>query len=343
MNLKRSYKCLTNQSFSINDYTLIPIRDEDKYDILKWRNEQIDILRQSNPLTEEQQNLYFKTVVSQLFEQEQPTQILWSLLLKGKLIGYGGLVHIDWENKTAEISFLTETQRNKDVNIFIEDWVNYLSLIKQLADIYLNFNSIFTYAYDIRPNLYVALEKSGFKETKRIKDFIEINNELKDVVIHTFYFNKINMRLANEKDVDTYFNWANDELVREFSYQKDMIKYEYHVSWFNSKIKDANFKFYIFENESQEPIGQIRINKNDTEVIIGISIDKKYRGEKFGLKMLYQATSDYFKLFPDIEINAYIKQTNEASINLFTKAGFNKIESLELNGCMSYKFKKTSK
>ena len=129
----RAYKCLDKNIFSNGDYSLIPIRDDDKYDILNWRNSQLDILRQQNPLTKEQQENYFKTTVAGLFDQEQPEQILWSFLVNGQLIGYGGLVHINWTNKTAEISFLTETSRNQSKDIFISDWINYLSLVNEIA------------------------------------------------------------------------------------------------------------------------------------------------------------------------------------------------------------------
>ena len=52
----REYKCLSKQSYSINEYQIVPIRDEDKYDIMQWRNNQIYHLRQSQPLTKEIQD-----------------------------------------------------------------------------------------------------------------------------------------------------------------------------------------------------------------------------------------------------------------------------------------------
>ncbi len=337
----RHYKCLNQPVFFNGNYSLVPIRDEDRYEILNWRNSQIDILRQESPLTVEKQDLYFNTIIAQLFEIDYPKQLLWSFLLNGKLIGYGGLVHIDWKTKSAEISFLTETSRNKDQDVFINDWGNYLTLIKQIANNYLNFNFIFTYAYDIRPNLYIALKNSGFKESERIKNNIEINGELKDVVIHSIYFNKLSMRLATIKDVDLYFKWANDSLVRKYSFKQDLIEYNDHVKWFKSKINDENYMFYIFENENNEPVGQVRINKDFRETIIGISIDEKYRGMDYGIKMINLACNSFLSIFPSTEINAYIKEANVASINLFKKAGFIKIEDLDVEGCRCLKFKKT--
>jgi len=335
----RAYKCLHTHQFSESNYSLVPIRDEDKYDILNWRNAQIKILRQQAPLTKEQQDIYFKTTVAQLFEETNPGQLLFSFLEKGELIGYGGLVHIDWKNKSAEISFLTETSRNDSKEIFIGDWVNYLSLIKKVAK-KLNFNSIFTYAYDVRPNLYTSLEKAGFTETKRIKGGIEIDGELKDVVIHTFYLNPLKMRMATAADVDLYFNWANDKVVRENSFNSSEINYEQHVKWFTNKLSSKDCFFYLFLNEQNVPVGQVRIDKTNEEVVIGISIDEKQRGKGFGVQMLNKATTEYLNQFPEAKIIAYVKEENIASLKLFTSANFIKIEDVKVGEYKSQKFQK---
>jgi hypothetical protein len=73
------YKSLKKQIFISEQYSLVPLRMEDRYRIMKWRNEQIYHLRQSKPLTEKDQENYFESVVSSLFEQEKPNQILFSL------------------------------------------------------------------------------------------------------------------------------------------------------------------------------------------------------------------------------------------------------------------------
>ena len=56
------YKCLSNQVFTNLEYSIVPIRFEDRFDIMKWRNEQIYHLRQVNVLDKESQNKYFQNV-----------------------------------------------------------------------------------------------------------------------------------------------------------------------------------------------------------------------------------------------------------------------------------------
>src|SRR5690606_25383591 len=145
------YKALNNQTFEKDNFSLVPIRYEDRFDIMKWRNEQLYHLRQQKPLTKEDQNNYFDNVVSKLFEEKQPNQFLFSLLENGKLIGYGGLVHINWIDKNAEISFIMDT--SLETNRFNDIWVNYLSLLDKIAFDELNLHKLYTYAFDLRPKL----------------------------------------------------------------------------------------------------------------------------------------------------------------------------------------------
>ena len=127
----QSYKVLNKQVFKSGDFSIVPIRFEDRIDIMNWRNEQIYHLRQDKPLTEKSQEDYFNGSVARLFDQEKPNQILFSYLKNGRCIGYGGLVHINWIDKNAEISFVLNT--NLESNEFSFHWSNYLGLIEQVA------------------------------------------------------------------------------------------------------------------------------------------------------------------------------------------------------------------
>ena len=184
MPTQRIYKCLDKFSFEENNgYSLVPLRMEDKYLIMQWRNEQLYHLRQPASLTQIEQDLYFNTTVAQLFEQEQPDQLLFSYLDPNQVcIGYGGLVHINWRDQHAEISFIMATEIEK--NRFSIHWKRYLSLIEPLAFTALKFHKIFTYAFDLRPHLYVVLEENGWVREAVLKDHFLNKNHYLDVVIH---------------------------------------------------------------------------------------------------------------------------------------------------------------
>ena len=183
MEFPKKYKVLENNSFSNGSFSLVPIRFEDKLKIMQWRNEQIYHLRQAKSLTEEDQNHYFENVVAKLFEQEQPNQILFSFLENGECIGYGGLVHINWIDRNAEMSFIMQTSLEKER--FGELWKAYLVLLEQVAFKELKLHKIFTYAFDIRPHLYDVFLLSGFTQEARLKEHCLFENTFKDVIIHT--------------------------------------------------------------------------------------------------------------------------------------------------------------
>ncbi|MDG1475903.1 MAG: GNAT family protein, partial [Vicingaceae bacterium] len=122
-------------------------------------------------------------LVSKLFNQEQPSQLLFSYLKNDVCIGYGGLVHINWIDKNAEISFIMNTELEKEHFEF--HWTTYLELIEELAFFELKLHKIYTYAFDIRPHLYSAIEKSGFVKEAILKDHCLFEGEFKDVVFHS--------------------------------------------------------------------------------------------------------------------------------------------------------------
>lgn len=178
-----NYRILNKKVFRSGNYSLVPIRIADRFNIMKWRNEQIYHLRQSKPLTIKDQNFYFKNVISKLFEQDQPSQILFSYLEDNKCIGYGGLVHINWLDKNAEVSFIIDTHLEKTE--FHKHWGIFLDILHLIAFDELRLHKIYTYAFDLRPHLYDAIEAKGYSKEAVLKEHCFFKDTYIDVVIHT--------------------------------------------------------------------------------------------------------------------------------------------------------------
>lgn len=184
----RNYRVLELNHYEKDEYRLIPLRDEDKYKIMQWRNEQIYHLRQSKPLTIKDQNFYFKNIIAKLFDEEKPTQILFSFLHNEECIGYGGLVHIDWTSLNGEISFIMETLR--EAQEFELNWSKFLQLIEIVAFEDLDFEKIYTFAYDLRPHLIETIEKCGYIEEATLRNHYRHQEVLCDVKIHSKWRHK---------------------------------------------------------------------------------------------------------------------------------------------------------
>ena len=193
MSAQRTYKCLEDSRFERDSgYAIVPIRAEDKYLIMQWRNEQLYHLRQAAPLSQADQDLYFDTVVAQLFEQAHPNQLLFSYLDPNQVcIGYGGLVHINWRDQHEELSFIMATGLEKEY--FSAHWTTYLSLIEQVGFSALKLHKMFTYAFNLRPQLYAVLEENGWVREAVLKDHCCFENKFLDVVIHA----KINQHVEH--------------------------------------------------------------------------------------------------------------------------------------------------
>jgi RimJ/RimL family protein N-acetyltransferase len=161
---------------------MVPIRFEDRYSIMKWRNEQLYHLRQNKLLTKKDQDQYFRTVVASLFENTQPSQILFSYLENNICIGYGGIVHIDWISRNAELSFLLKSSIEE--KLFEFHYTTFLKLITRIAFQELDLHKIFTFAFDVRPQLYPILEKNGFELEARLKEHILYGDVYVDAVLH---------------------------------------------------------------------------------------------------------------------------------------------------------------
>jgi RimJ/RimL family protein N-acetyltransferase len=177
-----SYKALNKQKYAKENFVIVPIRFEDRFSILNWRNEQMYHLRQQKTLTEENQETYFKNVVQVLFNQENPNQLLFSYLENGICIGYGGLVHINWIDKNAEISFIMNTSLEQ--HYFAKHWTIFLELIEKVAFQDINLHKISTFAFDLRPHLYPIIEKAGFEKEATLQQHCFFNGIFIDVIIH---------------------------------------------------------------------------------------------------------------------------------------------------------------
>lgn len=330
------YNALHKQEFADRNFSIVPIRYEDRFAIMKWRNEQLYHLRQKQPLTVEDQEAYFSNTVSKLFDIKQPSQLLFSFLENGLCIGYGGLVHINWVDKNAEISFIMDTSLEK-LN-FQQHWHTFLSLIEKVAFAELNLHKIFTYAFDLRPQLYGVLESSGYKREATLKEHCFFEGIYKDVVIHSKIFLSISIRKATENDTEITYRWVNDEGTRKNSFSSEPITFSNHESWFLSKLINTDSEYFIVESGGQAA-GIVRFDKDpkSQNYIIGINIAPEYRGKGLSDKFISMACQLFFTNHHHT-IDAYIKSANLASVRSFEKANFILNDQLVINGMQTLKY-----
>ncbi|MFW2501332.1 GNAT family N-acetyltransferase [Clostridium diolis] len=96
---------------------------------------------------------------------------------------------------------------------------------------------------------------------------------------------EITLERISKEDCDLLFNWANDTEVRKNSFNSDKILYENHIKWFNNKINSDKCSIFILK-ENRISVGQVRIDIENSTVIISYSIDKNYRGKGLSVILL---------------------------------------------------------
>lgn len=234
----------------MGDFSIVPLRYEDRFSIMRWRNEQIYHLRQARPLTEDDQQRYFDNVVSKLYDNPKPDQILFSYLEKGVCIGYGGLVHINWIDHNGEISFIMDTKLESEH--FAEHWSNYLTMLKFVAFDDLGLHKIYTYAFDLRPHLYTMLEANGYKREATLKEHCVFNGEYKDVVLHSLWndrYEVINyVDCTREQNLDILALRNRDD-VRSWMVNPEVIPEENHFKFVESLKGNPNRLYYaVYKN-----------------------------------------------------------------------------------------------
>lgn len=190
MKYLKKYRILKNKYFKKDNLELCEILPNDIEKIRKWRNEQLINLRQSKKITKKEQLKFFKNIIFKEYIIKKPKNIIFSIKENSNLIGYGGLVHISWNNFRAEVSlvFKTKIENNKKQKFFY--FKIFLDLIKKLAFNNIKLKKLTTETYSFRKKEINFLEKYGFKREGILKNNIYIRKKSYDSFLHAIRLKK---------------------------------------------------------------------------------------------------------------------------------------------------------
>lgn len=178
------YKSWRRQLITNGDFSLSAIQVDQIEKIRLWRNAQKDVLRQSQDITRQEQETYFNTRIWPYLEDPRPRNILLSLKEKKALIGYGGLVHIAWQNSCAEVSFLLNPKIAESHDLYPKVFEAFLCMLEKIAFQDLKLNRLFTETYSHRTSHILVLEKCGFIKEGTLRQHVLINNTFHDSIMH---------------------------------------------------------------------------------------------------------------------------------------------------------------
>ncbi len=193
-------------------------------------------------------------------------------------------------------------------------------------------------------NNKLAFDFDNFPNTIDIENTIELQNSIfdgaqKKRILKILFDLAIDIEVANEKDIQLYFDWANDPLVRSLSFNNDLIPWEVHQKWFTNKIHSGDHIFYkAIINDTA--VGQIRYDIKKNEAMINYSVDSGFRGYGIGSLLIEKTLLLIEKEFEnDYSIIGFVKHGNIASSMVFRKFGFEEFESIEFEETYKYVLK----
>ena len=126
-------------------------------------------------------------------------------------------------------------------------------------------------------------------------------------------------RPAESSDAELLWCWANDPIVREYSFSPQEIPFVNHSEWFRRKITLLTCRIYVIELES-ELIGQVRYERaGASEAEIDVSVAAEHRGHGLGslaLALTREAACTELKVSRVLGI---VKASNNSSCAAFLK------------------------
>ena len=159
-------------------YKLRTIENNDLEAIRKMRNTQTKILRQVKPISYNEQQEYFSKI------HKDNSQILFAIEDEvEEMIGYCGLVNINYIYSTAEISFITiKSECNVEYSKI------FLFILNSLSDFAFNslgLNKIWTETYGFRTNHISILEQFGMIKEGVLREHVFKDGERHNSIIHS--------------------------------------------------------------------------------------------------------------------------------------------------------------
>jgi RimJ/RimL family protein N-acetyltransferase len=187
----------------------------------------------------------------------------------------------------------------------------------------LSLHKIYTYAFDLRPQLYNALDKANFKEDARLNQHAIFEEKAIDVLIHSKINQNLRLVSAGIDDLLITYRWATDEHVRKYSFNKNVISSKEHEVWFTNKLNDAHCFYYIM-HRGIEKVGSIRIdfNTSNDEGLISYLRGLEFHGNGYGTKILQLVEEKLKDEYDSFTLKGLVLNENKASLKIFEKLGY---------------------
>lgn len=132
------------------------------------------------------------------------------------------------------------------------------------------------------------------------------------------------LRCVEKSDAPQILQWANHLHVRQCMFSSNSITEEEHGEWWKRITSDPATLFLMMEDVTGDPVGHIRFEKHaETVAIVSVTVSPSMQGLGIGKVLVREGTIRLFTEHPEyVEVHAYIKTMNTASIRAFSASGY---------------------
>jgi RimJ/RimL family protein N-acetyltransferase len=138
----------------------------------------------------------------------------------------------------------------------------------------------------------------------------------------------LTIRRASELDSRDLFEWRNDPHTRAVSLSTNEVTWEDHERWFSATLAIPARHIFICQAilvGAEESIGMVRFDLDEAgaSAEVSINLNPSARGRGFGSPALTAGIEAFLIDEPDVrQLTAQIRDSNVASVAIFTKVGF---------------------
>jgi RimJ/RimL family protein N-acetyltransferase len=163
------------------------IEKSDTEQIREWRNSQMEVLRQNRAISESEQMQYFHKRVWPQIYLEKPEQVIFTFEVDNEVLGYGGIVHVSWEDLRAEVSFLLNPEIENNSTLKATIFGEFCGFISDLAFKGLLLEKLTAETFSGRKDHISMMELSGFIREGRLVNHVLKDGKRQDSIIHALF------------------------------------------------------------------------------------------------------------------------------------------------------------
>jgi UDP-2,4-diacetamido-2,4,6-trideoxy-beta-L-altropyranose hydrolase len=127
---------------------------------------------------------------------------------------------------------------------------------------------------------------------------------------------------ARAQHAELLWHWANDPDTRTASFSHETIRWADHERWFAGRLADPACRIYVASPVGGPPIGQIRFERAEAGIVVGVSLAAECRGRGLASALIAAGVDRARRELSGAPIVAYVKRDNLRSRRAFFDADF---------------------